>query len=97
MEEKKDSIRIKLAETDEELFVNGTEYRIEKLLGKGKGGYSYLASSAGNLNIFRILVWMIGINKFMVESSLVRWRKHEPQEQGNTRNRDLYGRHCKRL
>ena len=27
----------------ETLLVNGTEYRIETLLGKGKGGYSYLA------------------------------------------------------
>lgn len=28
----------------ENLSVNGKEYRIEKLLGKGKGGYSYLAT-----------------------------------------------------
>ena len=27
----------------EKLTVNETEYEIEKLLGKGKGGYSYLA------------------------------------------------------
>ncbi|MBR5309601.1 MAG: hypothetical protein IKU42_00575 [Oscillospiraceae bacterium] len=31
----------------EYLFVNKTEYRIEKLLGKGKGGYSYLAEHGG--------------------------------------------------
>lgn len=28
---------------DEKMTVNGKEYRIRKLLGKGKGGYSYLA------------------------------------------------------
>ena len=28
----------------ENMTVNGREYRIIKLLGKGKGGYSYLAS-----------------------------------------------------
>ncbi len=31
----------------ETLSVNGTEYRIVRLLGKGKGGYSYLAENAG--------------------------------------------------
>ncbi len=31
----------------ERLSVNGTEYEIERLLGKGKGGYSWLASSDG--------------------------------------------------
>lgn len=30
--------------TPNTLSVNGKEYKIEKLLGKGKGGYSYLAS-----------------------------------------------------
>ncbi len=29
------------------IAVNGKEYRIIKLLGKGKGGYSYLAQSDG--------------------------------------------------
>ena len=28
---------------EEKMNVNGKEYVIEKLLGKGKGGYSYLA------------------------------------------------------
>ena len=31
----------------ERLCVNGTEYEIIKLLGKGKGGYSYLAKEVG--------------------------------------------------
>ena len=31
----------------EKLSVNGTEYEIKKLLGKGKGGYSYLAEKDG--------------------------------------------------
>lgn len=31
----------------ETLTVNGVAYRIEKLLGKGKGGYSYLAERDG--------------------------------------------------
>ncbi len=29
---------------DEFLSVNGKEYKVLKLLGKGKGGYSYLAT-----------------------------------------------------
>lgn len=29
------------------LHVNGQEYRVRKLLGKGKGGYSYLADAKG--------------------------------------------------
>lgn len=32
---------------EETIAVNGKEYRILKLLGKGKGGYSYLASVGG--------------------------------------------------
>ena len=31
----------------ENLTVNGTEYEIKKLLGKAKGGYSYLAEKDG--------------------------------------------------
>ena len=31
---------------NESMTVNGTEYKIVKLLGKGKGGYSYLAEKA---------------------------------------------------
>lgn len=34
-------------ERPEALSVNGKEYRILSLLGKGKGGYSYLAEAAG--------------------------------------------------
>ena len=37
----------------ETLSVNGTEYRIEKLLGKGKGGYSYLASYGGKKYVLK--------------------------------------------
>lgn len=32
----------------EELSVNGKSYKIKKLLGKGKGGYSYLATDGKN-------------------------------------------------
>ena len=39
------SIYMQLDLDDEVLSVNGKEYRILKLLGKGKGGYSYLAES----------------------------------------------------
>ena len=37
----------------EYLFVNKTEYRIEKLLGKGKGGYSYLAEHGGKYFVLK--------------------------------------------
>ena len=30
------------------MSVNGIEYRVKKLLGKGKGGYSYLVENNGN-------------------------------------------------
>lgn len=43
-------IYILFIETDimqKTISVNGTEYTIEKLLGKGKGGYSYLVSRDG--------------------------------------------------
>lgn len=33
---------------NEEMTVNGKSYTIIKLLGKGKGGYSYLAESGNN-------------------------------------------------
>src|SRR5699024_2035601 len=39
------SIYMRLDLDDEVLSVNGKEYRILKLLGKGKGGYSYLSES----------------------------------------------------
>lgn len=39
------SIYMRLDLEDEVLSVNGKEYKILKLLGKGKGGYSYLAES----------------------------------------------------
>ena len=34
---------------DKVISVNGTDYEIIKLLGHGKGGYSYLASSCGKI------------------------------------------------
>ena len=37
----------------ETLTVNGTEYRIIKLLGHGKGGYSYLAERGGRLAVIK--------------------------------------------
>lgn len=37
----------------EKLFVNDKEYQIESLLGKGKGGYSYLASKDGHLFVLK--------------------------------------------
>ena len=35
------------------LSVNGTDYKIKKLLGKGKGGYSYLADRDGKLFVLK--------------------------------------------
>ncbi len=37
----------------ERLSVNGTEYKIKKLLGKGKGGYSYLATKDGKKYVLK--------------------------------------------
>ena len=37
----------------ESLSVNGTNYEIVKLLGKGKGGYSYLASKNGQYFVLK--------------------------------------------
>ncbi len=37
----------------ENISVNGAEYHIEKLLGKGKGGYSYLASKDGKKYVLK--------------------------------------------
>ena len=38
---------------DEIRIVNGKEYRLVKLLGKGKGGYSYLAETDGGFVVFK--------------------------------------------
>ena len=38
---------------NEIMTVNGVEYSIVKLLGKGKGGYSYLAEREGNLFVLK--------------------------------------------
>lgn len=38
---------------EEAMRVNGTEYRIIKLLGKGKGGYSYLAEDDHNKYVLK--------------------------------------------
>ncbi len=38
---------------DEEMAVNGKTYRILKLLGKGKGGYSYLAEKDGERYVLK--------------------------------------------
>lgn len=38
---------------EERVFVNKTEYRIKKLLGHGKGGYSYLAEKDGSLFVLK--------------------------------------------
>ena len=38
---------------EERIFVNKTEYRIERLLGKGKGGYSYLAERGGKYFVLK--------------------------------------------
>ena len=37
----------------DQLTVNGTEYRILRLLGKGKGGYSYLAEREGRQYVIK--------------------------------------------
>ena len=36
-----------MGEITDQISVNGKDYEIEKLLGKGKGGYSYLAKRGG--------------------------------------------------
>lgn len=38
---------------DKEMTVNGKSYTIIKLLGKGKGGYSYLAESGNNRYVLK--------------------------------------------
>ena len=38
---------------EEKTSVNGKEYKIIKLLGKGKGGYSYLAESEGRFYVLK--------------------------------------------
>ena len=38
---------------NEEMTVNGKSYTIIKLLGKGKGGYSYLAESGNNRYVLK--------------------------------------------
>ena len=44
------------------LEVNKTEYRIIKLLGRGKGGYSYLAERNGNYFVLsRVIIILLGI------------------------------------
>ena len=35
------------------MMVNGIEYKIVKLLGHGKGGYSYLAERDGNFYVLK--------------------------------------------
>lgn len=35
------------------ISLNGNNYRLEKLLGKGKVGYSYLASCGGSLFVLK--------------------------------------------
>lgn len=37
----------------EKMTVNGTEYSIQRLLGKGKGGYSYLAGRDGKIFVLK--------------------------------------------
>lgn len=38
---------------NKEMTVNGKNYRITKLLGKGKGGYSYLADDGNNRYVLK--------------------------------------------
>ena len=38
---------------NKEMAVNGKNYRIIKLLGKGKGGYSYLANGGNNRYVLK--------------------------------------------
>ncbi len=38
---------------EERLTVNGKEFKVEKLLGKGKGGYSYLVRSGGERYVLK--------------------------------------------
>ena len=45
---------VPIMETPETLSVNGKTYRILKLLGKGKGGYSYLVTDGTAQEVFEI-------------------------------------------
>ena len=38
---------------NKEMTINGKNYRITKLLGKGKGGYSYLADDGNNRYVLK--------------------------------------------
>ena len=40
-------------EMEKTISVNGTDYEIVELLGRGKGGYSYLASSCDRLAVLK--------------------------------------------
>ena len=40
------------------ISVNGKEYKIIKLLGKGKGGYSYLATDGKNVAFISIATFV---------------------------------------
>lgn len=42
-----------MLELNSYVSLNGKNYRLEKLLGKGKGGYSYLASCGGTLFVLK--------------------------------------------
>ena len=58
MEAEYQNIRKKRAQKGEEhmnkeMTVNGKSYTIIKLLGKGKGGYSYLAESGNNRYVLK--------------------------------------------
>ena len=43
----------------ETVSVNEKEYKIEKLLGKGKGGYSYLAKRDGIYSFQGFFLWLL--------------------------------------
>ena len=44
---------LRRADMNKEMTINGKNYRITKLLGKGKGGYSYLADDGNNRYVLK--------------------------------------------
>ena len=52
---------------NKEMTINGKSYTIIKLLGKGKGGYSYLAESGNNRYVFDAdtswTMWLLSVRK----------------------------------
>ena len=58
----------------ETISVNGKEYKIEKLLGKGKGGYSYLAKRDDKEYVLKQIFYIdYECNDYMEEWNFENW------------------------